>query len=72
MNDPRPPRPLIAGLPSEPVDGAALDGASEGRWLWQGRFGSMLIELRRGQVFVNGQRVEPARSGEGGSDTAVP
>lgn len=36
--------------------------AAEGvqRYLWEGRFGAMLIEVRDGQVFVDGQRVEPA------------
>jgi hypothetical protein len=29
------------------------------RWVWQGRFGPMLIEVIGEQVFVNGQRVEP-------------
>lgn len=36
---------------------AAADGAS--RWLWHSRFGSMLIEVVDGDVFVNGQRVQP-------------
>jgi len=30
------------------------------RPLWEGRFGSMLIEVSDGQVYVNGCRVEPA------------
>lgn len=36
--------------------------AAEGvlRYVWEGRFGAMLIEVRDGEVFVNGQRVEPA------------
>ena len=36
--------------------------ASEGvlRYLWEGRFGPMLIEVRDGLAFVNGQAVEPA------------
>ena len=29
------------------------------RWLWESRYGPMLIEVVRGQVFVNGQVVEP-------------
>ncbi len=35
--------------------------ASEGvqRWVWRSRFGSILIEVVAGEVFVNGQRVEP-------------
>jgi len=35
--------------------------ASEGvqRYVWEGRFGPMLIEVKDGAVFVNGQPVEP-------------
>jgi hypothetical protein len=29
------------------------------RYVWEGRYGSMLIEVMGGEVFVNGQRVEP-------------
>lgn len=29
------------------------------RWVWESRYGPMLIEVVRGQVFVNGQAVEP-------------
>lgn len=41
---------------------AELPLAAEGvqRVVWEGRFGTMLIEVRDGQVFVDGQRVEPA------------
>ncbi len=39
----------------------ALPLASDGvmRWVWQGRFGAMLIEVIGSEVFVNGERVEP-------------
>jgi len=35
--------------------------ASEGvlRYVWESRFGAMLIEVKDGAVFVNGQAVEP-------------
>jgi hypothetical protein len=35
--------------------------ASEGvqRYVWKGRFGPILIEVKGGAVFVNGQEVEP-------------
>lgn len=35
--------------------------ATEGvqRWVWQSRFGPMLIEVIDGVPYVNGQRVEP-------------
>jgi hypothetical protein len=41
---------------------AELQLASEGvlRYVWEGRFGFMLIEVRGGQVYVNGGLVEPA------------
>ena len=45
-----------------PDDGQApLLLASEGvqRWVWEGKFGPMLIEVVDGQVFVNGELVEP-------------
>jgi hypothetical protein len=29
------------------------------RWVWEGKFGSMLIEVAGGDVFVNRERVEP-------------
>lgn len=36
--------------------------ASEGtlRYVWEGRFGAMLIEVRDGHAYVNGRAVEPA------------
>lgn len=41
---------------------ADLPLASEGvlRYVWEGKFGSMLIEVKDGQSYVNGQAVEPA------------
>lgn len=47
-----------------PEDGE-LELATDGvqRLLWESRFGAMLIEVREGGVFVNGQRVEPAEPG---------
>lgn len=29
------------------------------RWVWHGRFGTIVIEVRGSDVFVNGDRVEP-------------
>lgn len=36
--------------------------ATEGvlRYVWEHRFGSMLVEVKDGQAFVNGALVEPA------------
>ena len=41
---------------------ADLPLSAEGvlRYVWESRFGPMLIEVRNGQTFVNGQLVEPA------------
>ena len=38
----------------------ALPLASEGvrRWVWESRYGAMLIEVIDDEVFVNGQRVQ--------------
>jgi hypothetical protein len=40
---------------------ADLPLAAEGvlRYVWESRFGPMLIEVRDGRTFVNGQAVEP-------------
>jgi hypothetical protein len=43
--------------PQEPQLPLASEGVQ--RYVWEGRFGPMLIEVRGGAVFVNGQRVEP-------------
>lgn len=29
------------------------------RYVWESRFGAMLIEIKNGNTYVNGQRVEP-------------
>jgi hypothetical protein len=41
---------------------AEMQLASESvlRYVWEGRFGTMLIEVRDGQVYVNGALVEAA------------
>ena len=43
-------------------DQVPLELASEGilRYLWEGKFGPMLIEARDGVAYVNGQRVTSA------------
>lgn len=49
-------------LRPSPVAQVELQLASEGvlRYVWESRFGPMLIEVRQGQVYVNGGLVEPA------------
>lgn len=46
---------------AQPTDQPALPLAAEGvqRYVWQSAFGPMLIEVRDGSAFVNGQRVTP-------------
>lgn len=43
---------------------ADLALAAEGvlRYIWEGKFGSMLIEVKDGRAFVNGQPVVPAEA----------
>lgn len=56
MNAPLLPEVLL-GL--GPAAQTSLDLAAEGvqRYVWQSAFGAMLIEVRDGRAFVNGQRV---------------
>lgn len=46
----------------DPTPQSDLPLAAEGvqRYVWEGRFGSMLIEVRDDQVFVNGTIVKQA------------
>jgi hypothetical protein len=59
--DPRPHPEVLLLRDAAPQ--AALPLAADGvaRWVWEGRYGAMLIEVMGGEVFVNGQRVEPHR-----------
>lgn len=56
MNAPLLPEILMG---AQPADQTVLAFASEGvqRYVWQSAFGPMLIEVRDGAAFVNGQRV---------------
>ena len=40
------------------------------RHVWESRFGTMLIEARNGQIFVNGRLVEPAEGQKPGNGAA--
>jgi hypothetical protein len=46
-------------LGPQPADQPNLDLASEGvqRYVWQSAYGAMLIEVRDGAAYINGQRV---------------
>ena len=56
MNAPCLPEILLG---AQPDDQSSLVLATDGiqRYVWQGAYGSMLIEARDGVAFVNGQRV---------------
>lgn len=60
MNAPLLPEVLLRPSAAAQVE---LQLASEGvlRYLWESRFGPILIEVREGQVYVNGGLVEPAK-----------
>ncbi len=58
MNAPIHPELLRAG----PLDAAQPVAAAGFRYVWQGKFGSMTIEVAGGQAYVNGEVVEPARA----------
>jgi hypothetical protein len=47
--------------------------ATEGvlRYVWENRFGEMLIEVEDGVVYVNGDRIEPAMVEGGRPSTAL-
>jgi hypothetical protein len=59
MNAPLRPDVFIRPETSPQLD---LPLASHGvqRHVWESRFGTMVIEVRDGQIFVNGRLVEPA------------
>ena len=58
MNAPFQPQVLLG---SQPVNRPSLPLEREGvqTYIWQSTFGAMLIEVRDGTVFVNGERVVP-------------
>lgn len=47
-------------LRAEPDGQVELPLAAQGvaRWLWEGRYGAILVEVIDGDVFVNGDKVE--------------
>lgn len=58
MSAPLKPEVLLRATPdAQPALPLAADGVS--RWVWESRYGAMLIEVSGDDVYVNGQRVEP-------------
>ena len=62
MNAPLLPEVLVRRGDDQQVE---LPLAAEGvlRYVWESRFGSMLIEVKGGRSYVNGQAIEPAEQG---------
>ena len=50
---------VLLGVDSPQEPQLPLASVGVQRYVWEGRFGPMLIEVKDGTVFVNGQRVEP-------------
>jgi hypothetical protein len=63
MNAPLLPEVLLG---VDPPEEPQLPLASEGvqRYVWEGRFGAILIEVKENAVFVNGEQVEPHAAAE--------
>ena len=60
MNAPLIPAILARPGPADASDAAPTASADAVQYVWQSRFGPMLIEVRGGRVYVNGRVVEPA------------
>ncbi len=58
MNAPLLPE-ILTRLTDEPQVPLPLAAEGVQRHVWHGRFGPILVEVAGGQVYVNGQRVEP-------------
>jgi hypothetical protein len=58
MDAPLLPEVLLRREPSQPELALAAEGVQ--RYVWESRFGDMLIEVRDGRIFVNGSLVVPA------------
>lgn len=70
MNTPNLPLPPVERLGPQLSDQPGVELAAEGvqRYVWRSAYGAMLIEVRDGLAFVNGERVTPVQelsAGEG-------
>ena len=59
MNAPVRPEVLLPRDDERPQAGSVPAAEGVARWVWASRFGPILIEVRDGTAFVNGQRVTP-------------
>jgi hypothetical protein len=60
MNAPLHPEVLLRREPSQPEVALASEGVQ--RYVWESKFGEMLIEVSDGRVYVNGSLVVSAAS----------
>ena len=51
---------IVTPCEADPQASLPLETQGVLRHVWESRFGPMLIEVRDGRAYVNGQRVEPA------------
>lgn len=72
MNAPIKPALLRAAASPQAAQPAALHGC---RYVWEGKFGEMVIEVIDGRAYVNGQAVEPVQATQAsmpGADDPIP
>lgn len=62
MNAPLPLVEVLSRRESTPQSDLPLATDGVLRYVWEGRFGAMLIEVVEGQVYVNGEAVRPAEA----------
>ena len=58
MNAPLHPEVLLRREPTQPELALASEGVQ--RYVWESKFGEMLIEVSEGRMYVNGALVVPA------------
>ena len=58
MNAPLSPELLLRST-DDPQARLPLASGGVQRWVWESRYGAMLIEVIGEDVFINGQRVQP-------------
>lgn len=60
---------VLARLGANPQTEFRLETEGVLRYVWESRFGDILIEVKDGQAYVNGQAVEPADPADPGAAT---
>ena len=67
MNAPLYPERLLRLQADDQLD-LSLATSGVQRYVWDGRFGQMLIEVKEGRSYVNGEPVEPSPMAASGLD----